>query len=74
MVKSLLRRLRAFLLADVMRELGAVRGELAEIRASMARRGDLEPVLQQMENSLLTIALNAGEMAPPHSVGGERGR
>jgi ribosomal protein L29 len=64
MVKALLRRLRAFLYADVTRELDAIRGELAELRAALARGDDLAPLVRQMENALLTIALNPAEAAP----------
>ncbi len=58
MLKAMARRLRLFLQADVM-------AELAVIRAEMARREELSPLLRQMESALLSIALGQ-ENAAPH--------
>jgi len=54
MVKGVLRRVRRFLNAEVM-------AELAAIRAEMARKDEMAPLVRQMEAALLTIALAGKE-------------
>jgi hypothetical protein len=50
--------------AETMAELAALHAELATIRAEMARRDEMAPLVRQMEAALLTIAL--GDGAEPH--------
>lgn len=73
MLKSVLRRARRFMLAEVMAELAGLRddiaglrGEVSSLKAELARRDErardeLAPVLRQTEEALLAIALNSRE-------------
>ena len=69
MLKSLLRRLRLFMAADVTASLDQVHAALHEIQAeNAALRGDLaardakeNALAKHMEAALLTIALNRNE-------------
>jgi hypothetical protein len=73
MLKAGLRRVRGFMLAEVMAalagsraEIAGLRAEVSSLRAELARRdelvrGDLAPVLRKTEEALLTIALNSRE-------------
>jgi hypothetical protein len=57
MLRRLLGRVRGFMQAETMAELAALHAELATIRAEMARRDEMAPLVRQMEAALLTIAL-----------------
>ena len=59
MLKAVLRRVRGFMLAEVMAELTGLRAEILVLRGEIARRDELAPVLRQTEEALLTIALNS---------------
>jgi hypothetical protein len=66
MLKAVLRRVRGFMLAEVVTELAALRAEILALRGEIARRDELAreelaPVLRQTEEALLTIALNSRE-------------
>ncbi|MDE8344759.1 MAG: hypothetical protein POH28_01095 [Acidocella sp.] len=58
MLKRAARRLRAFMQADVMAELAALRGE-------MMRRDELSPMMAQIENALLSLALARDDTRDP---------
>jgi hypothetical protein len=61
MLKAVLRRVRGFMLAEVVTELAELRAEILALREVVARRDELAPVLRQTEEALLTIALNSRE-------------
>lgn len=50
MLKKVIRRLQRYAFAEVL-------AELASLRAEMARRDEIAPLVRQMEAALLTIAL-----------------
>ncbi|HUW80963.1 MAG TPA: hypothetical protein VMV54_08755 [Acidocella sp.] len=52
MLKFVLRRVRRVMQAEVM-------AELTSLRAEMARRDEIAPLVRQMEAALLTIALGS---------------
>jgi hypothetical protein len=60
MVRFLLRPMRRFVQADIMKELAVLQAEVAALRRDAMLRDDLTPMIRQMEAALLAITLSRG--------------
>jgi hypothetical protein len=60
MVRFLLRPMRRFVQAEIMKELAALQAEIAALRRDAMLRDDLKPMIRQMEAALLAITLSRG--------------
>ena len=58
MVKFLLRPMRRFVRAEIMKELASLQAEIAALRREAVLRDDFKPIIRQMEAALLAIALS----------------
>ena len=58
MVRFLLRPMRRFVQADIMKELALLQAEVAALRRDAMLRDDLKPMIRQMEAALLAITLS----------------